>query len=47
MSLCEWIPAGLELHHVCENKLCVNPEHLQPMTRCDHLRLHRNAGGNV
>lgn len=31
------IPAGHDLHHVCENKLCVNPAHLLPVTRRDHI----------
>jgi hypothetical protein len=33
------IPAGHELHHTCNNKRCVNTEHLQPVTRTEHLRL--------
>jgi hypothetical protein len=28
-----------DLHHLCENKLCVNPDHLQEIPRSDHLRL--------
>jgi hypothetical protein len=30
------VPAGMELHHVCQNKGCVNPEHLTPITRAEH-----------
>ncbi len=27
----------MELHHDCKVKLCVNPNHLIPTTRTDHL----------
>jgi hypothetical protein len=37
------IPAAHELHHVCENRRCVNPAHLQPVTRLEHARLGRRA----
>lgn len=26
------IPGGLQLDHLCENKRCVNPDHLEPVT---------------
>jgi hypothetical protein len=26
------IPAGLELDHLCRNRFCVNPDHLEPVT---------------
>jgi hypothetical protein len=30
------IPAGMELHHTCENKPCVNPGHLELLTSGEH-----------
>lgn len=30
------IPADHELHHICENKRCWNPEHTFPVLRRDH-----------
>lgn len=31
---------GRILHHRCRNKMCVNPEHLQMVTRAVHPRYH-------
>lgn len=31
------IPAGLDLDHLCRNRKCVNPEHLEPVTRQENL----------
>jgi len=30
------IPAGHDIDHMCENTRCVNPWHLQPLTRSQH-----------
>src|SRR5262245_53470928 len=40
--LVEPVP-GLLLHHLCENRTCVNPDHLQPVTQREHARLHSSA----
>jgi HNH endonuclease len=44
------IPEGKELDHLCQNRLCVNPDHMEPVThvenvrrgrRCNHLTLEK------
>lgn len=32
------IPEGLDLDHLCRNRRCVNPAHLEPVTRSENLR---------
>ncbi len=32
------IPEGLELDHLCRNRACCNPGHLEPVTRQENLR---------
>jgi hypothetical protein len=32
------IPKGLVLDHLCRNKLCVNPDHLDPVTIGENVR---------
>lgn len=41
----EFPPDGRILHHLCENPLCVNPDHLEPVTRQRHSYLHETGFG--
>ena len=34
------IPSGLSIDHLCCNKLCVNPDHLEPVTHQENMRRH-------
>lgn len=35
------IPDGLELDHLCRNRSCVRPEHLEPVTHKENIRRSR------
>jgi hypothetical protein len=40
-ELVEPIPEGLQLDHLCRNKACVNPDHLEPVTNEENMRRYR------
>ena len=33
------VPQGCDLHHKCANRRCVNPSHIEPLTRQQHQRI--------
>lgn len=41
------IPESHDLDHLCRNRLCVNPEHLEPVTRSANLRRGHEARGCI
>jgi hypothetical protein len=42
------IPSGLQIDHLCLNRLCVNPWHMEPVTpRVNVLRSNNRAGLNA
>lgn len=36
------IPPGHDIHHICGRRRCINPDHLEALSRSDHLRRHRS-----
>ena len=39
------IPDALELDHLCRNRACCNPAHLEPVTHIENTRRGRHARG--
>lgn len=39
------IPLGLQIDHLCRNRKCVNPNHLEPVTQQENIR--RGLAGKV
>lgn len=40
------IPEGLEINHLCHNKWCVNPDHLEAVTHLSNIR-YRDSWGRA
>jgi hypothetical protein len=36
------VPLGMEVDHLCNNRACINPEHLQLVTHSENMRLSKN-----
>ena len=36
-----------DLHHLCETKRCINPEHLKPMAKKEHRRQQKIVRGKM
>lgn len=41
------IPKALDIDHKCRLKCCVNPDHLEPVTRGENARRQNAAGDNA
>lgn len=39
--LCEPVPEGLEVDHLCHQRWCVNPDHLELVTHRENIRRQR------
>jgi hypothetical protein len=41
--LVDFIPEGLQVHHICEVPACVNPAHMELVTHSEHKMRHRGT----
>lgn len=46
-SLYGKLPRNLECHHVCRNRLCVNPDHLEVINASEHRRQHKHGDSHL
>lgn len=42
-SLVGSIPSGLQIDHICGNKLCVNPHHLEAVSQRENIRRYTST----
>jgi len=42
-----FVPEGMELDHLCRNTLCVNPEHLEPVTHRINVLRGKSPGCRI
>lgn len=41
------IPVGYEVDHLCRNRGCVNPDHLEPVTKLENIRRSELRAGQA
>ena len=39
------VPEGMQLDHLCRNRSCINPEHLEPVTQIENIRRGETGKG--